>query len=911
LEVLPKKGRVSGHPIQGAGLNPHEDKGRVATLDPSALRRWAGLQKGMTVALPGFDAEPLLGEVQLRMEDRGWIRVGGTLAGGQGTFTLNTNFDDVSGAIFLPEVGRAYQIGSEVSGAVVMVERRLSSLVCWPGVAAAAAEGAAQAGAESAIPQINTRPGAKGLIYIDFDGEEVVDPAWNGGRAIVAGPSSLNADQIREVVARVAEDYAPFDMAISTIRSDYDSKPPGRRMRVIVTPTATAAPGAGGVAMVGSWSQAGRGFSSTVPAWVFNRSAKAVAEGVSHEVGHTLGLSHQGTVATATTAASEYYGGHGGPSGLATSWAPIMGVSYNRSLTQWSKGEYSGANNTEDALAIIAGPANGVGYRSESFAANTLSFSGDAFQLKGVLRSSTVPDVYQFETLGGVVGATALPAQFAYTNVDLELELQDAEGRTLAVSSPSDVLGASVSRRVSAGTYRWVVRSAGTGLPPEGGYTTGYSAYGSLGEYSLSGRVGNVVALPVFTSLPTATGVAGQPFRYSVQVSQSAVTVSAGSLPPGISFDPAAVVFQGTPEMAGRWLVTLSARNAGGTAAQRLEFIIREPATSISEILGAVSGLSTGPAESPWVSVSEVRADGQSGLVAASGLLTDGKSSRLQFTVPGQSVLSFWCRVSSESGHDVLQCRVNNVLAMDADTGRPVVLSGESGWVRRRIRLGFRGEQRVEISYSKDANVSSGRDRAWIYGVEVGAPPVFRTSSQFPRTLSVKPGETTFTLSLVADRAESYRWKKDGVVLEDGPSGSRTIFGATTSTLIVSGASGADSGNYTLEASNASGTVESRRALVSVAGLPEITMQPTAPVGLKLGDPLMLSAGVAGPPPVFCLWTRNGYPLQWRASPVYQVPRLRQSDLGVYKMYARNQWGVVESQEVVVRLGSGEGSAAR
>ena len=36
-------------------------------------------------------------------------------------------------------------------------------------------------------------------------------------------------------------------------------------------------------------------------------------------------------------------------------WAPIMGVGYYRATTQFSKGEYPGATNTEDDLAVIQG----------------------------------------------------------------------------------------------------------------------------------------------------------------------------------------------------------------------------------------------------------------------------------------------------------------------------------------------------------------------------------------------------------------------------------------------------------------------------------------------------------------------------------------------------------------------------
>ena len=81
------------------------------------------------------------------------------------------------------------------------------------------------------------------------------------------------------------------------------------------------------------------------PAFVFNKSLVGAAEAISHEVGHNLGLSHDGV-----TGGAAYYQGQG--SG-ATGWAPIMGVGYYKQLVQWSKGEYANSNNTQDDIQII------------------------------------------------------------------------------------------------------------------------------------------------------------------------------------------------------------------------------------------------------------------------------------------------------------------------------------------------------------------------------------------------------------------------------------------------------------------------------------------------------------------------------------------------------------------------------
>src|SRR4030095_5463619 len=49
---------------------------------------------------------------------------------------------------------------------------------------------------------------------------------------------------------------------------------------------------------------------------------------------------------------TQYFAGQGSGN---VSWAPIMGVGYYNNVTQWSKGEYPDANQTQDDVAIITG----------------------------------------------------------------------------------------------------------------------------------------------------------------------------------------------------------------------------------------------------------------------------------------------------------------------------------------------------------------------------------------------------------------------------------------------------------------------------------------------------------------------------------------------------------------------------
>jgi hypothetical protein len=926
--LLQMIGQPSGSPLVAAGTNPDADKGRVAKLSAVALAGWSGLHAGDVVQLPGFDAaEPMEGAVNVVQFDNGWIRVGGELKGRDGSFSLNTNGSEVSGRILLPGTGVGYSIRMD-AGTPVLVETRMSTLVCYPGMnpqtAAVTSDGMARKAVAAAItvPVLNTRPGAKGVIYVDFDGESVSDPDWNGGRAINAAPMNFAADEVAQVLAISAQDYASFDVTFTTDRALYNATAVGARMRVIVTPTDTAAPGSGGVAYIDSWSGAGNGgFKTDAVCWVFNQSVRSVAEALSHELGHTLGLNHDGQ-----TNGNEYYTGHGGGMTTPTSWAPIMGVGYSRRLVQWSKGEYARANNTEDDLAIIARPANRFGYLQSELVngVKSLSLNGSTFQNTGLLRNQDSVDVYGFTTTGGTVTASVLP-EAADTNLDAKLELQDAIGNTLQLADAPTVLGASLNKTLAAGSYKLVVRGAGTGLKPAGGYSTGYSAYGSTGRYLLSGNLQGGASLPAFTSSRAITGSVGAPLSVSIGVSGGAtVKVDSSVLQVGLAFDAKNLLLSGIPTKAtgtgtpgaadGPGLLRLVATNASGSATGDFAITVLPASLPLADAFPAGGVVSTSAA-APWAGISMERADGSVGTVARSGLIANQAVSTLAFdyTPPvvsrsGGSVMTFYWKASTEplgnrnrSG-DFVQCRVNGMLAADTQTGKALVLSGETGWVKQTVRLRASGTQRVQFSYTKDASLSAGQDRVWVYVSGIGQLPVV---SDQPTSVQLKAGETSFTLNAAVTGAESMIWKKDFVTLADGTSETGSVLsGTNTPVLKVSNAGGADVGYYWLEARNANGSVITVPVTVVIAVAPVITQQPAAPVGLRVGDPLLLTANVSSASRVRFRWLKDGSPVAFGIAEAgmlgLSVPKTKANAPGKYQLIVSNAYGEVASVEVTV-----------
>lgn len=328
---------------------------------------------------------------------------------------------------------------------------------------------------QTIIP-LQSLPGAIGVIYLDFDGETGPFPGWGDFNAV---QSNANNTQIFDVWRMVCEDFQGFNLNITTDRKVFDNAPVGRRQQVIITPTTTAAPGAGGVANLNSYN-----WSPSRPCWAFITTGKSAAEVISHEIGHTLGLRHDGR----TSPLEEYYGGHGDGS---VGWAPIMGVGYSEPLTQWSKGEYLNADETQDDLAVIVGNNNDVDYRIDDNGATLATAkyleiqSNNSVIGEGIIETSGDTDAFRFTTIGGLA---TLNANTVALNPNLDIFAEIVNATTLAViasNNPDTGINATVTFNLAAGDYLLRVRGTGRGVPLGDGYTN----YGCIGSYTLSGSV--------------------------------------------------------------------------------------------------------------------------------------------------------------------------------------------------------------------------------------------------------------------------------------------------------------------------------------------------------------------------------------------------------------------------------------
>ncbi len=337
------------------------------------------------------------------------------------------------------------------------------------------------------INKLQSMPGTEKILYLN------IDQLMNGDT-----PSKYSAEGMYQVWQSAAASLSMFNVNVTTDKSVYNAA-----VQKNVRNTCIAK----------FYRASGRSFaplhsfgttnSSTLYA---ERTAYGLGRTTAHEVGHQLGLLHDGGGGD-----GEYFGGIS-----SYKWAPIMGNYWPgdrwgaEAIYQWSTGEYSGASNKkQDDLTLIE---NYIPKRKDDFTvatpliveAGVVAGASNIGQITD--RNDTDEFTFRVGSAGGSVDLTIDRLEYLGGGMlDVEAELTDESGTSIVISNPKSKRSASIREQLQAGSYTLTVRGGSEGTPRDG-----FSNYSSLGYYIIDGSITGTVG---DTSLTVATPGIGESFE--------------------------------------------------------------------------------------------------------------------------------------------------------------------------------------------------------------------------------------------------------------------------------------------------------------------------------------------------------------------------------------------------------------
>ncbi len=584
-------GPVTGAPLRFGREQPLGLKGRI--LPVRSLSPSTGYLTESTVAFPVHDGSVVIGTIHNITPLPSGTLIEGSLPE-NGSFSVTLRTDAASGHLLFPKAFRAIEVRTEPNGSILMIERLLSDVLCAPGLPSTPRHAAAapdpsdpqripkEATAPLSVPLLESLPNVAAtpttravihpVIYLHFVNSKsttVYDKGyWNKGRPFPVANTTLSANDIRYIHDRVAEDFRPFKVNVTTNPAIRDLAIANKKnwVQVWITPTKTAEPTAGGIAVIDGFSTPDRSSSSTDPTkigsrhcWAFTQTKENCADTISHEAGHTFGLGHWGTPS------EEYYDGHGTSS---LSWKPIMGAG-DKLVSHWTKaGSYfqqvGKKSSSQDDTAIIQRTNNSTPLipdedNNSPSSARPLGSASPIITAKGVITDKADVDFFSFTSTGGTVDVRCSPAPIS-PNLKVRLSLLNAKGELLESSSPIDRMDAAINCPVPRGTYYVKVEGASHLLPdpiPANFFNStagialrnnGFTKHGSLGAYSLSGTISGKANTLAITSPPHLSGTVYAAFSQTITAigTEPLIEIS-GTLPAGLSFDPNTATISGVP----------------------------------------------------------------------------------------------------------------------------------------------------------------------------------------------------------------------------------------------------------------------------------------------------------------------------------------------------------------------------
>jgi hypothetical protein len=241
--------------------------------------------------------------------------------------------------------------------------------------------------------------------------------------------------------------------------------------------------------------------------------------------------------------------------------------------------------------------------------------------------------------------------------------------------------------------------------PPQGTFTSVYkcvyNVYPTGSGEIIAGRVTNAGGTPL--SGATVTAASGGSTYNALAPTTGSGVYAIPKVPSGTTFTVTASL--GGYDSSSRSVTTGTSINNTTTTGNKsdINFTLNLPAITLNQALDNTRLSFNTSGNANWHGESATWYYG--GSAAQSGAIAHSQYTDLQTTVVGPGTLSFYWKVSSESGYDFLDLYI--------DATNTNWISGEMGWLQMTVSIPP-GIHTVTWRYSKDTNTVSGSDCGWV-----------------------------------------------------------------------------------------------------------------------------------------------------------------------------------------------------
>jgi uncharacterized repeat protein (TIGR03803 family) len=220
----------------------------------------------------------------------------------------------------------------------------------------------------------------------------------------------------------------------------------------------------------------------------------------------------------------------------------------------------------------------------------------------------------------------------------------------------------------------------------------------------------------------------------------------------------------------------------------------------------------------------------------------------------------------------------------------------------------FNGTNLLNATNAIYSIASVGTNNAGTYAVAITNAAGSATSSNAALTVVLSPksrtnyagSKATFTATAFGPESLNYQWQENGTNLINGDN----ISGATNRTLTIASVSDADAAVYSAVVSDATGSVTTSNAVLTVKDLPFIASQPQSQT-VGLGSNVTFNVIVYGAPPFVFQWYFNETPLGSLSTGTnfsYTLTNVGTNQAGNYSVLVVNDYGSVTSSNAALTV---------